>query len=291
MLAEILRKIYGGLLQSVAIEQLFGPLGMTSARFRDDPRETIPHGASSYEPSDDGDWRSAARPVAVTGPGSLWCSASDLDKWLGHLNSLWANHGDGGLPFDDLVPYAPSDHHPYLYGPGIYADPAALDPTIFHAGHEQGFSAIARLTASGSRLVCMSNRADIPADHLASLVLSQPADGSYDVQGIAEQVTRHLPNRANGKAGQTEDTVPAESLGKFTCTEAPGVLRLERVGDRLRLWRRGTCDYLTRLHPSPPTYVGPGITITLQSETPDSSITEFTLDLERAPALRYSRPK
>ena len=170
LLAEILETVHRTALADLARRRLFDPLGMTATHFKTDPRHVIPGAASAYQATDDG-WQHTEASVTLPGPGTLWTTAGDLDRWLAHLHQHWQHKHQ--LPLQSTLDYEPSDHQPYLYGPGLYADARPGRAVVFHYGHEQGFSAAAHLEASGLRVVCMSNDADIAADHVTAVLLRE----------------------------------------------------------------------------------------------------------------------
>lgn len=291
MLAEILRTTYGQPLHDIASEHIFKPLGMTSATFKADPRTVIPKVAASYRRFADGAWTSESRPVALDGPGSLWCSVDDLDLWLKHLRSEWVAHSEPSLPFASDVPYVPSDHAPYLYGPGLYADPRPGGTTVFHFGHEQGYSAAAHLTRGGVVVICMSNRADLLADRLARLILqqSEPLD-DLDIHQLLRKSLQAQRNRHQSKATRAPDSPPAtDTPFDYISEDVPGVLQLVRHSERLYLKRRGSRDQLAQPDPAEHIYTGPGYQIRNFSDINDDLPTTFILDLDRAPGLVYRR--
>lgn len=290
LLAEILRHIHGTGLQDIANQQVFTPLGMTSARFKNDPREVIPGAAASYQPAAGG-YLHQQRPVTLPGPGSLWCTATDLDRWLGHLWHGWSRAGDSQLPFEKDLGYRPSDHHPFTYGPGLYADSCALPAAVFHYGHEQGFSAAVHVTRPGLRIVCLSNNAHIAADHVAASTLTDLArqPGTDPDQLLARALSSRAARTPSVTTSTRRGSTPkAEhtSLGTYICDEVPGPLRLTRSDGTLYLWRLGTPDRLTRT--SPATYAGEGYILTLKADAdPGKPPRSFILDLDRAPGLHY----
>ncbi|MFD5209322.1 serine hydrolase domain-containing protein [Streptomyces anulatus] len=109
LLAEILETVHHTTLSDLARHRVFGPLGMHSTHFRTDPRQVIPGAASAY-------------PVTLPGPGTLWTTIADLDRWLTHLRQRWQHPHQ--FPWQEPVDYEPSDHEPYLYGPGSTLTPA-----------------------------------------------------------------------------------------------------------------------------------------------------------------------
>ncbi|WP_078900133.1 serine hydrolase domain-containing protein [Streptomyces sp. SBT349] len=289
LLAEVLAQVHGAGLQQVAEQQVFAPLGMT-ARFKTDLRDVIPGAAAGYQ-SAGGGWQHEQRPVTLPGPGSLWSTAADLDRWLGHLWDQWSESADDGLPYERYVGYRPSDHLPFTYGPGLYADTRPGHVAVFHCGHEQGFSAAAHLSRAGLRIICLSNHAGIAADHVAAVALAELARApEADLTKLLHLTLRRQPGPPPTVSDRSGADTPHTPLGTYACDEVPGALRLTRSESSLYLWRSGTRDRLTRTGAA--TYAANGYTLTVptapagdSAPTPDS----FILDLDRAPGLRYRR--
>ncbi|MDJ0466626.1 serine hydrolase domain-containing protein [Streptomyces sp. H27-C3] len=281
LLAEILETVHRTPLPDLAHRDVFTPLGMHGTHFKADPRQVVPRAASAYQATDHG-WQHTQGPATVPGSGSLWSTPGDLDRWLTHLHHTWQHQQ---LPWQDTLAYTPSDHTPYLYGPGLYASTRGDDAAVFHYGHEQGFSAAVHLESGGLRVLCLSNNTDAPADHVTAAVLenlrAHPSAGHGQV--LAEAAKTRRPTRPTPPT--RDESGPHTDMGTFTCDQAPGSLRLTRTTDTLHLWRRGTRDPLTRSGPD--TYSGNGYTLTLPDST--DSVGSFTLDLKRAPGLQYIR--
>jgi CubicO group peptidase (beta-lactamase class C family) len=283
LLAEILQNIHSASLNDIANQYFFIPLGMTRTRFQADPRDVIPGAASSYQRRPAG-WTRTQRPVALPGPGTLWSTASDIGSWLTYLYRN-CRPGDS-LPFDTDFQYRPSDHPPYFYGPGLYADPRRGHLAVFHNGHEQGFSAATHLSRAGLRVICLSNHAGVAADHVASGALSQPVHQEADLRQLVEAAlttAAEIPTAPPCLAGKN-DTSEHTPIGSYTCDEVPGILRLTRSGDQLYLWRRGTSQKLKPI--SPQSYAGEGYAIILPTTSIDAP-QGFVLNLDRAPGLVY----
>ncbi|KPI02944.1 beta-lactamase [Actinobacteria bacterium OK074] len=289
LLAEILTRAYGAGLQEIAERQVFAPLGMT-ARFKTDPREVIPAAASSYRATSRG-WRHEQHPVTLPGPGSLWCTAADLNRWLDHLWHIWDPSADNGLPSEQHLGYRPSDHPPYTYGAGLYADPRPGRTAVFHYGHEQGFSAASHLAGTGLRVICLSNHAGIAADRVAATVLADLAHTPG--AGPAELISHALRTRSvpqPNPADNSDTEASHTSLGTYVCDDVPGTIRLTHAAGSLYLWRRGTSDRLTRTGPT--TYAANGYMLTPPTSPADDrapDLDSFVIDLDRAPGLRYRR--
>lgn len=290
LLVEVLKHIHGAELQEIADQQVFVPLGMTSARFTSDPREVIPGAAASYKATASG-WIHQQRPVALPGPGSLWCTAADLDRWLGLVWHEWQQRTGTALPFDQHIGYQPSDHPPYTYGAGLYADPRPSRTAVFHYGHEQGFSAATCLSRSGHRVICLSSNTGFPADDVAATALAELGRRrDTDPREILTLALRRHSAPQPAPVEPPDRDTPHTPLGTYSCEEVPGTLRLTGSADSLYLWRRGTRDRLTRTGPA--TYAGDGYTLTLlaaPADHGDPQVTSLILDLARAPGLHYQR--
>ncbi|MEV5766104.1 serine hydrolase domain-containing protein [Micromonospora sp. NPDC052213] len=290
LLAEALTYAHGTGLHEIAHRQIFTPLGMTSARFKTDPREVIPGAAASYQ-AVAGRWQHQQRPVTLPGPGSLWCTAADLDRWLAHLWHEWHRSAADEFPFEQHLGYRPSDHPPFTYGAGLYADPRPGRTAVFHYGHEQGFSAAAHLTSSGLRVICLSNHAGIAADQVTAAAL---ADLTHDLgTDPGELLSRALRSHPAPKAcslDSVDTRAPHTALGTYVCDEVPGTVRLTCSAGSLYLWRRGTLDRLTCTGSA--TYAANGYMLTLPTSSADGRMPApdgFILDLDRAPGLQYRR--
>ncbi|WP_159083217.1 serine hydrolase [Streptomyces sp. P3] len=292
LVAEVLRHVHGASLQEIAKQQVFAPLGMSSARFKSDPREVIPGAASSYRRTATG-WVHQQRPVTLPGPGSLWCTATDLDRWLGHLWHEWQTTPESTLPFGQHLSYRPSDHAPFTYGAGLYADGRPGRTAVFHYGHEQGFSAAARLTSTGLRIVCLSNHSGVAADHVTATAMAdltrhpRTAPSQLLSRVLRAQSTPKITAADDRKA---EQDAPHTPVGTYACGEVPGTVRLTSSGGSLYLWRRGTRDRLART--SSTTYTADGYTLALPIKPRGDSgalIDSFILNLDRAPGLHYER--
>ncbi|MFD3521241.1 serine hydrolase domain-containing protein [Streptomyces sp. NPDC058653] len=285
LLTEILETVHRTTLADLARRHLFGALGMNDTYFKADPRHVIPGAAAAYQAAPHG-WQHTEAPVTLPGPGSLWTTVGDLDRWLAHLHQEWQQ--EHRLPGQDALGYQLSNHQPYLYGPGLYGDTRPGRTAVFHYGHEQGFSAATHLDATGLRLICLSNNADIAADQVTAVLLRELREHpDLDPRDLLPRVA--AVQREPKAVVRRQDAMGVESphieLGTYTCDQAPGSLRLTRSAGTLHLWRRGTRDQLTQAGLT--TYTGDGYTLTLNGIADQAD--RFTLGLDRAPGLTYTR--
>ncbi|MFG3056900.1 radical SAM protein [Kitasatospora sp. NPDC048239] len=234
-----------------------------------------------------------AQHATLPGPGALWTTPADLDRWLGHLYDRW-HQASLELPGQNVVPYRSADHAPFRYGAGLYADTRPVQRGVFHYGHEHGFSAAAHLTATGTRVACMSNSDTIAADRVAARLCIELRRSVFDdLEGVLARATEEVsvasihPSHAIGGSAQP-DIAGHASLGSFVCTEVPGTLRLTRTCGTLYLWRRGSGDRL--VSSGPLSHSGPGYRLTLHSADGHEAAPDgFSLNLDRAPGLHYKR--
>ncbi|MFF2374754.1 hypothetical protein ACFVUW_10260 [Streptomyces xiamenensis] len=139
------------------------------------------------------------------------------------------------------------------------------------------------------RIVSLANTTDLGADHAAAAVLraleQNPGQDLDELLPLAAERARHPATTAAADHRGDNGARPRRELGRFTCDQVPGTLRLTRTGDTFHLWRRGTPDPLAPTGAA--TWAGDGYTLTLPGGT--DHIEGFTLDLDRAPGLAYVR--
>jgi CubicO group peptidase (beta-lactamase class C family) len=292
LLAKLLEVVCGVPLGRLAADEIFTPLGMADTQFIDNPLTVIQHAAASYENSS-GQVRRATRPVALAGPGSLWSSTRDLMTWLLNLHELWVSSQSKHLPFDQMLAYVPADHAGFTYGPGLYATSRPAQ-SVFHNGHEHGFSASTILRRDGAAIVCVANASWTPAERLISETrrfIAPPQCASDALRTAIERgalISAH--EREAQPCARRSESGGTQQLGVFAANDVPGRVQLLKIGKDLALARRGTCDLLTPLGTTGKAFRGPGFVLTLDPATGDGdAIGSFMLDLDRAPSIRYTR--
>ena len=114
LLAEIAARAAGRSFKEWTRAEIFAPLGMATAVFRDDIGAVFPESAQSYERTRDGRYSPVPNNAATPGPGSLFISADDMGLWLAALQNhpgespqFWsALFERGKLSDGSEVPYA-----------------------------------------------------------------------------------------------------------------------------------------------------------------------------------------
>ncbi|MCP2337545.1 serine hydrolase domain-containing protein [Actinomadura rupiterrae] len=263
LLTKILEQTHTAPLNQIARALLFDPLNMPSTHFKDHPQQIVHAAATAYR-FHHGSWRTTTVPVALPGPGSLWTSTTDLDRWLRRLDQTRQAPADQTLRAPTPVPSSCPHWH---YGPGIFVSGGSF----FHHGHEQGFSAAIHLTADGTAVIALSNRHDTDAGRLSNSAVSS----ALPLQSPSpERLTAPSNTRA------TDDY--CHLVGEFASDDVPGVLRIINKPDGLALARRGATDALIPIPGGG--LIGPGFRI-----QPALEGKGLRLDLERAPGLIYRR--
>jgi CubicO group peptidase (beta-lactamase class C family) len=296
LLTKVLEAVSGTSLTELAEATVFRPLGMTATVFRTSPRQVIAGAAESYSRRGTR-WISQSRPVTLAGPGSLYSTASDLDRWLSFVAEAWSSARAGDLPWSDLVPYEPiQDGH--RYGPGLYAYATPDITMVFHHGHEDGFSAATSVRRDGTRMVCLSNDADVAADEVVRQINADlPPDGTDDDLATLLRSAAAVPRAA--EPAEPAPIGPSHTHawnGTYTCADVPGAVGLSRQDGATYLWRRSTATLL--MPHDDGTFTGPGFALVVEGDgdaapgsasVADGAPECFRIDLLRAPGLRYSR--
>jgi len=109
VLAEIVARASGQSFKDWTRANIFVPLKMEGATFRDDITERMPGLAFSYERRGDGRFERALDNEAAPGPGSLLISAEDMAGWLAAFQSrtmggdIWTKMAEPGKLADGRV--------------------------------------------------------------------------------------------------------------------------------------------------------------------------------------------
>lgn len=139
-------------------------------------------------------------------------------------------------------------------------------------------------------MICLSNHAGIPADHVAAHTIAElTRRPDPDLDQILTHATVSVSSIPNSKP-ENAPGEPHTQIGVYVCEEVPGTVRLSPSGGSLHLWRRGSHDRLTRTAAA--TYTANGYSLTLPDHPMcdgEARVDDFVLDLDRAPGLHYRR--
>lgn len=173
LMGQLVEEVTGRSLVDVAAGELFAPLGMDTAGFRDDQGTLLPDQAQGYA-EDDG-WLPVASAWRQTGDGAVHATVADLLAWSDpFLHGPTAEEGAGSAAWLEvmLAPGPVPDDDGTAYAGGIEVHP---DGTLRHGGSWIGYSSALLMDPAEATAVAVSCNIDL-----------------FDAEGLAEQVAREL---------------------------------------------------------------------------------------------------
>jgi CubicO group peptidase (beta-lactamase class C family) len=213
LLGEIVARLSGQTLNEFATEQLFEPIGMSSAHFHDDTTRIVPNRADGYSRADGG-WYIDMTQLDLVGDGALYTSVNEMLRWNDAIIQRRLGNEKSLLP--DTIFDAPplNDGSPTDYAYGLIIDEYRGLPTVGHGGSWVGFRT-ANLTfpEQGLSIVVLANLSSINPSkfckNIADIYLK-------DVLEPESESTEGISTRGNGRnRDQTEFTVGSEKLPEF----------------------------------------------------------------------------
>jgi CubicO group peptidase (beta-lactamase class C family) len=162
--AAVVRRRTGRSLAEFAAQRLFGPLGMSVTRFRDDLAVPVPGLATGYTPAPGGGWHRVDITEETVGDGGVVTSLSDLAGWQ-HFMLTGAILGTGAR--DALLqPAVLASGRRLPYALGLEITTVGGRPLYLHSGSIGGFrSALGYLIDDGVGVAVLANRDDtFPAE-------------------------------------------------------------------------------------------------------------------------------
>ncbi len=225
LLGVIVARVSGKSLDAFCRERLFGPLGMTRTRWRDDFALIVPGRASAYGRRNDGTFFLNLPFTEVIGSGGLLTTAGDLLIWNEHLDSPSPSVGGQALVDQLETRGRLNDGFENEYAQGLYVGKYKGVREVSHGGLTAGYQAfLARYPEARLSIVVLSNLAGSAPDRLGR-----------------EVADIYLA----GKLGPPEKLVvmpvAAETLRKFTgvyrepLTDAALRIEMDKDGKTLRI--------------------------------------------------------
>ncbi len=203
VLSLIVRRVSGQSLRDFAAARIFAPLGMTSAQFRDDHRQPIPHRADGYSPAPGGKFRVDNPNFDVVGAGGVFMTARDFAAWDRNFHHPVV--GDAALLTLLQTPATLNDGTRIDYAFGLRVSRYRGAEIVEHSGAYGGFRAhVLRLPAHRISVVCFTNLATSQPGSLVRQVvdvvlgekLLAPVGGERD-PGVAEPAIARVPPAAS----------------------------------------------------------------------------------------------
>ena len=245
LLSVIVKRASGKSLREFAVENIFGPLGMTSTHFHDNHAEIVPQRATGYAPRREGGFRIDMSGFEQTGDGAVYTTIEDLLLWdhnfyepkVGGQKLLEQLHTTGVLNNGEKLTYAA----------GLVVSQYRGLKMVSHGGAWAGYRAdLLRFPEQKFSVICLCNVAN-----------SNPSR-------LARQVAEiHLSDQMQAAAPATQSAAAAP--GTVTLSEAElkgktGLYHHAVSGDLMRITLRDAKLWLSvsgeppeELHPLSPT--------------------------------------
>jgi CubicO group peptidase (beta-lactamase class C family) len=293
LLSQIVKQVSGMSLREFAERRIFRPLDMSHTHFHDNHTQIVPHRASGYAITDEGDYRISMTTLGMVGDGGVFTSVDDLLQWerlfhydpsarspSEHPAKFWrAMLTRGILNNGDTLDYALGLNHGYYRGLQV----------VSHSGSFVGFRAqIMRFPSQRLSIICLCNvstaNPSLYARQIADLYLAdrmQPAAES-------NAAPRAAPS-AEGES-QPEPLSPeqqVEYLGSYYSSELDASYEIYISGTDLKLLVGNDLDGTLRL--SAPDEMRRGAIKLRFQRGSDRQISGFLLDGGRVRNLRFAR--
>jgi len=187
--AATIRRITGMSISGFAADEIFGPLGMASTRFRDDLAIPVPRMATGYQvpTGETGPERFRRTDILeeVVGDGGVVTTVRDLARWhafMAGAHGLRAGETATRDPRDSphdreirdrlLDPHVLTDGTQLPYGLGLGTMTVAGRQAHWHSGSIPGFrSALMYLIDEGIGVSVLANRSDVYPSQIAVAVI------------------------------------------------------------------------------------------------------------------------
>ena len=278
--SQIVRRVSGKSLRAFAAERIFGPLGMTASRFRDDHREVVAQRATGYA-FDSGAYRISMSNRDVVGSGGLETTVEDLLLWDRHFYE--PKFGSRALLDTMQSPGRLNNGQAIDYALGLTVSSYRGLKTVGHAGSWAGYRAmLLRFPEQKFSVICLCNLATANPPALAEQVA--------DVWLGDRMQKKPEPRRPPQPPKLTPATLTAEQLGDFAGeywsdeVEAAYVLRIE--GGKLEMRNRNTRVTLDAF--AGDSFRGSSLTLRFFRD-PDDDVAGFRLSGGRARNIQFNR--
>lgn len=192
VLSLIVRRVSGQSLRDFAAANIFEPLGMKTAQFRDDHRHPIPHRAEGYNTAAGGGYRIDNPNFDVVGAGGVFMTARDFAAWDRNFHT--PRVGDAAFVQLLQTPATLNDGTRIDYAFGLRVGRYRGAEIVEHSGAYGGFRAhVIRLPAHRLSVVCFTNLATSQPGRLVRQVvdrvlgdrLAAPAAGDAEPDAAA----------------------------------------------------------------------------------------------------------
>ncbi|HEY3199972.1 MAG TPA: serine hydrolase domain-containing protein [Actinomycetes bacterium] len=270
--AAAIRRITGKSLAGFAAEEIFGPLGMASTRFRDDLAIPVPRMATGYRvpTGESGPHRFRRTDILeeVVGDGGVVTTVRDLGPWHAFMAGVHGLHAaePAGRDRPDsahdreirdrlLQPQVLTDGTRLPYGLGLGNMTVAGRRAYWHSGSIPGFrSALMYLIDEGIGVSVLANRSDVYPSQIAVATVelltgAPPTTAARPVPADqAEQAGAEIIGRWHDKDRDVFVDVQAGPDGAIECLDEGETSRFMLAADGRWHGTAGAVSLAYRMH-------------------------------------------
>lgn len=284
LLSVVVRRVAGKSLRQFAAENIFLPLGMKTAQFRDDHRMLIPQRADGYAPLPRGEGFRLSNPnFDVVGAGGVFMTVRDFLAWDENFHA--PKVGDAAFITQLLTPGKLSDGQVLAYAFGLMVGTFRGQPIVEHSGAYGGFRAhVLRFPAQRFSVACFTNLATMEPGQLARRVATL-----YIAPHLTTAENRPPAVAAPGTSGWKSATTREHRAlaGEYFSRELQTSYRIVAGDDRLALQRGERAPVSLQLDANGKFHAGPA-SLTFQRDA-SGRVTGFSLDSGRVIGLLFER--
>ncbi|WBO86735.1 serine hydrolase domain-containing protein [Hymenobacter yonginensis] len=275
LLAEIIKQVSGQSVNDFARANIFGPLGMTHARYVEQPGLIIRDRAVSYAKTSQGGYENTFNSVYTVGDGGSYASVRDLARWVTNFYHPKAGDQQDMAQLVELGQLLTGQK--LTYAKGIYSNT---------------YRGLTQYTHGGSVASYRTNIAVLPALNMGIIILAN--DATLDPAAKSnELIDLFLKNRPAARPAPAAVTAP--SAAPVASTSGAGrLVRGSYLGDdgaqmsfpylnrQLFLAFGGQQLPLSEVAPNTFTIVGnPGFRFVFAAEGKDSVVHMLSSDTDR----------
>jgi CubicO group peptidase (beta-lactamase class C family) len=204
LLAALVQRMAGVSLREFANQRIFGPLGMRSTFYGDDPGQLVPNRAVGYSKAG-AEWRLNSSTLDLVGDGGVYTTLEDMLRWARSMGQPLVQ----GRSVIDLMSAegALRSGQRIRYGMGLESGEVNGHPTLHHGGAFVGYNAHSLYVPSlqiAAVAMCNSSNRDsraITESLVGALLPKAPVADSKVHSPVPEDVTRRVSGYFRGDRG------------------------------------------------------------------------------------------
>jgi len=225
LLSQVVKRITGRSLRQFAAENIFSPLGMKTAEFRDDHKRPIPNRAEGYSRGG-GTYRLNNPNFDVVGAGGVFMTVRDFARW--DENFYAPKVGGREFVTQLQVPGRTSDGAELTYAFGLSAGKYRGLDIVEHGGSYGGFRAhVIRFPGQHFSVVCFTNLASMEPSRLSREVANLYLVDAFTAPATAERtVTAQTSAKKTGERPTPKRAALERYIGTYRSEELGATFRI-----------------------------------------------------------------